>query len=180
MQISSGPIGYSIFIIIKETDIEKYSFDIKINIKINALTVTWLLSFTDDVDHTAEFPRRRTMAEPTLPILPECPSGENSSVSRMDVSIHSGRDVDAETLQVMTEPTPPAPPCSDHHNPSRTNSPDPPWVPLRGELFCIKNGCQHPQWQGCRCRDTPGKDWTNPSPSSPAYSANSLWVPLKG
>ncbi len=74
-------------------------------IKINTLTVTLLLPFTDDIDHAAEFPRRRTMAEPTLPILPECPSGENSSVSRMDVSIHSGKDVDAETLQVKAEPT---------------------------------------------------------------------------
>ncbi len=39
---------------------------------------------------TVEYRRRRTMAEPTMPILPECPSQENSSVSRMDLSIHSG------------------------------------------------------------------------------------------
>ncbi len=115
------------------------------NIKMNALRLTLLISFTDDIDHTADFPRRRTMAEPTLPILPECPSGENSSVSRMDVSIHSGRDVDAETLQVMAEPTiliPDSPLAS----PSGTDPLHPPRVSLRRELFCIKDGCQHPQW----------------------------------
>ncbi len=52
-----------------------------------------------DEPGTGEFRRRRTIAaEPTMPILPECPSQENSSVSRMDLSVHSGRDNDTETL----------------------------------------------------------------------------------
>ncbi len=51
-------------------------------------------------EQTPDGVRRKTLAEPSLPILPEVPSQENSSVSRMDCSIHSGgrRESDVDTL----------------------------------------------------------------------------------
>ena len=54
-------------------------------------------------EQTPEGGRRKTLAEPSLPILPEVPSQENSSISKMDCSIHSGgrRESELEALGFM-------------------------------------------------------------------------------
>ena len=55
-------------------------------------------------EQSPELTRRKTLAEPSLPILPEVPSQENSSVSRLDCSIHSGgrRESELEALVVVS------------------------------------------------------------------------------
>ena len=71
-----------------------------------------------------EYTRRRTMAEPTLPILPECPSQENSSVSRMDMSVHSGRDNDTETIHSQNTSRKGSSAFHSNYTLSRADAPD--------------------------------------------------------
>ena len=73
---------------------------------------------------TMEYTRRRTMAEPTLPILPECPSQENSSVSRMDMSVHSGRDNDTETIHSQNTSRKGSAAFHSNYTLSRADAPD--------------------------------------------------------
>ena len=75
-------------------------------------------------ESTMEYPRRRTMAEPTLPILPECPSQENSSVSRMDMSVHSGRDNDTETIHSQNTSIKGSAAFHSNYTLSRADAPD--------------------------------------------------------
>ena len=75
-------------------------------------------------ESTMEYPRRRTMAEPTLPILPECPSQENSSVSRMDMSVHSGRDNDTETIHSQNTSRKGSAAFHSNYTLSRADAPD--------------------------------------------------------